>query len=148
MIGGALFKAALKSPLVWACLLVLALGGALKVRAWQLENARQDLDELQEAHDSLRAEHGRTRGELAAALAANVTYAMAEQRRRQEAAEFAAEQARIQAELRVLLARSRAERDDADRTLKGFIAQFNAAPESCRLATVQMEAACASLSGY
>lgn len=148
MIGGALFKVALKSPLLWACLLALALGGAFKVRSWQLENAREDLAELQDSHDSLKADYGRARAELTGALAANVTYAMAEQRRREEAAVFAAEQARIQAELRALLAVTRRQRDDADRTFKAFVAQFDAAPESCHVATRQMEAACAALSDY
>lgn len=143
-----LFGALLKSPLLWACVLILALGAALKVRSGQVQDLREDLKITDLALKELKAEHCRTRGELASALAANLVYALAEQRRQDEAAAFAAEQARIQAELKRLLAVTRAERDDADRTFRAFVDQFKAAPESCHVATRQMEAACAALSDY
>jgi hypothetical protein len=141
-------SALFKMPLVWACLLIVALGGALKIRGAQLETEREARATCDLSLEGEKAEHGRARGELRRALVANVNYGMAEERRREEAQAFAAEQARIQAELRGLLAVSRRERDDADRTFKAFVAQFDAAPESCHIATRQMEAACAALSDY
>lgn len=155
MISSVLLKAAgsfllgmLKSPMAWLFLLLLAMTSGFYARGCTIDTLRTDLKTARADLETRTTERDDARREHSAALAANVTFHIAEDRRREEARAFEAEQVRIQAELRLLLARSRAERDDADRTLKAFIGQFNAAPESCRLATVQMETACASLSNY
>jgi hypothetical protein len=155
MISGVLLKAAgsfllglLKSPMAWLFLLLLAMTSGFYARGCTIDTLRTDLKSTRADLETRTTERDDARREHSAALAANVKYALAERRRDEEARAFAAEQARIQAELRGLLAVTRRQRDDADRTFKAFVAQFDAAPESCHIATRQMEAACAALSDY
>lgn len=140
--------ALIKSPIAW---LAIALAGAslwLTVETIAHAGTKADLAEAQRARDDADDARKAAERDRDAALIQNVRYAMAEKRRSEAAEAFRIEQARIQERQRATIEALRVERDDIDRTLAKFVAQFSAAPESCQNATRQMEVACAAFSDY